>query len=172
MCGELCWKILSCSQCSIVVDVMEFSVARIGWLLPSNRKEARFGLSGAASSINFTLYRTLQRNASHYPPYHLSFQLSRLPTKMMRATAVRALRAVAKPQFTQQISAIRPQLTTSFLQSSRNVPSFVVPSIRCYSAPAGLSKEETQGRIMDLLKNFDKVCLRVRHGDAIANIMV
>jgi NADH dehydrogenase (ubiquinone) 1 alpha/beta subcomplex 1, acyl-carrier protein len=30
-------------------------------------------------------------------------------------------------------------------------------AIRCYSAPAGLSKEEVQGRIMDLLKGFDKV---------------
>lgn len=28
---------------------------------------------------------------------------------------------------------------------------------RFYSAPAGLSKEEVEGRIINLLKNFDKV---------------
>lgn len=79
----------------------------------------------------------------------------------MRASAARALRAFATPQFARQASAVRPHLATSFLQSSRSVPSFIIPSIRCYSAPAGLTKEEVQGRIMDLLKNFDKVGLRV-----------
>ena len=33
----------------------------------------------------------------------------------------------------------------------------MVPSIRFYSAHAGLSQDEVQGRILDLLKNFDKV---------------
>ncbi|KAI9654467.1 MAG: putative secondary metabolism biosynthetic enzyme [Trizodia sp. TS-e1964] len=36
-------------------------------------------------------------------------------------------------------------------------PAFTFQSIRCYSAPVGLSREEVEGRIMDLLKNFDKV---------------
>ncbi|KAF2402151.1 acyl carrier protein [Trichodelitschia bisporula] len=39
-------------------------------------------------------------------------------------------------------------------------PSFkpaMVPAMRWYSASAGLSKDEVQGRILDLLKNFDKV---------------
>merc|ERR1712000_67946 len=39
----------------------------------------------------------------------------------------------------------------------RSRPPSVLSSIRCYSAPSGLSKDEVQGRIMDLLKNFDKV---------------
>ena len=30
-------------------------------------------------------------------------------------------------------------------------------SVRCYSAAAGLAKPEVEGRIIDLLKNFDKV---------------
>lgn len=33
----------------------------------------------------------------------------------------------------------------------------MIPSIRAYSAHAGLSQDEVQGRILDLLKNFDKV---------------
>ncbi|KAL8981415.1 MAG: hypothetical protein Q9177_005576 [Variospora cf. flavescens] len=36
-------------------------------------------------------------------------------------------------------------------------PSQIPQSARWYSAPAGLSKQEVEGRIMDLLKGFDKV---------------
>ncbi|KAJ5575179.1 Acyl carrier protein (ACP) [Penicillium hetheringtonii] len=36
-------------------------------------------------------------------------------------------------------------------------PCFVSQSIRAYSAPAGLNKSEVEGRIVNLLKNFDKV---------------
>ncbi|KAK5094009.1 mitochondrial acyl carrier protein [Exophiala xenobiotica] len=75
---------------------------------------------------------------------------------MFRAAAVRALRVAARPQFTQQFNLARPQVAASLLQKS-SAPSFVTSSIRFYSAPAGLSTEEVQGRIMDLLKNFDKV---------------
>lgn len=77
--------------------------------------------------------------------------------KMLRAGAVRALYAATRTQVPRQLPAFRSQISTSLLQSSRITPSFVVPSIRYYSAHAGLSKDEVQGRIMDLLKNFDKV---------------
>ncbi|KAJ9611306.1 mitochondrial acyl carrier protein [Cladophialophora chaetospira] len=76
---------------------------------------------------------------------------------MMRTGAVRALYAATRTQAIRQLPAFRSQISTSLLQSSRVTPSFVAQSIRCYSAPAGLSKDEVQGRIMDLLKNFDKV---------------
>ncbi|KIW14932.1 acyl carrier protein [Exophiala spinifera] len=76
---------------------------------------------------------------------------------MIRAGAARALYAVTRTQVPRQLPVFRSQITSSLLQSSRVTPSFVLPSIRCYSAPAGLSKDEVQGRIMDLLKNFDKV---------------
>ncbi|KAK5958127.1 mitochondrial acyl carrier protein [Knufia fluminis] len=76
---------------------------------------------------------------------------------MFRTAAVRALRVAARPQFAQQFNLARPQVAASLLQNSRAGPSFAIPSIRFYSAPAGLSREEVQGRIMDLLKNFDKV---------------
>ena len=62
-------------------------------------------------------------------------------------------------------------ITRTPLPSSRAIaPCLFVPHcrnrtsprqvIRCYSAPAGLSKPEVEGRIMDLLKNFDKVGFR------------
>lgn len=78
---------------------------------------------------------------------------------MFRTAITRALRVAARPQFTQ---VVRPQIAASIRQ---NVPSFAVVSTRHYSAPSGLSKEEVQGRIMDLLKNFDKV----RHDHAYAH---
>ena len=77
---------------------------------------------------------------------------------MMRTVAVRALRAASRAPVAslRQSPALRTQIP-SLLQSSQIAPSFALPSIRCYSAPSGLSREEVQGRIMDLLKNFDKV---------------
>jgi hypothetical protein len=60
-----------------------------------------------------------------------------------------APRAAVKPSASFQIrsSPIAAQFT----------PSLVSQSIRFYSAPAGLSKDEIEGRIVNLLKNFDKV---------------
>lgn len=75
---------------------------------------------------------------------------------MYRTAAVRALRAATRAPVLRQTPILRQ---TPFLQSSKVAPSFAIQSIRCYSAPAGLSKDEVQGRIMDLLKNFDKVSL-------------
>ena len=78
--------------------------------------------------------------------------------KMLRTVAVRALRASSARQVARQLTNTRPQSITSSFRFSPITPTFAVSSIRCYSAHAGLSKEEVQGRIMDLLKNFDKVC--------------
>lgn len=72
---------------------------------------------------------------------------------MFRTAAVRALRAAARASVLRQTPLIRQ---TPVFQS-KVAPVFALPSIRCYSAPAGLSRDEVQGRIMDLLKNFDKV---------------
>ena len=64
-----------------------------------------------------------------------------------------AARAVAQPRATicRSINSIwqaRPAHWT---------PAAAIPAVRYYSAPVGLSKQEVEGRIMDLLKNFDKV---------------
>jgi hypothetical protein len=92
-------------------------------------------------------------------PARLTFlPFAHSPT-MLRTAAIRALRAASSPQIVRQITSARPQNLNTFLRSSQAAPSLAIPSIRFYSAPAGLSKDEVQGRIMDLLKNFDKVCL-------------
>ena len=95
-----------------------------------------------------------------FPLFFTSIHPLQLKVKMIRAGAVRALYAATRTQVPRQLPAFRSRISTSLLQSSRVTPSFVVPSIRYYSAPAGLSKDEVQGRIMDLLKNFDKVRTR------------
>ncbi|KAJ5993235.1 Acyl carrier protein (ACP) [Penicillium sp. IBT 35674x] len=43
------------------------------------------------------------------------------------------------------------------VRASQFTPCFVNQGVRCYSAPAGLNKSEVEGRIVNLLKNFDKV---------------
>ncbi|KAL6721174.1 Vacuolar protein sorting-associated protein 74 [Lecanora helva] len=77
---------------------------------------------------------------------------------MIRNAFLQSLRQSTKP------------VTKRHLPTSRTVaaPCLAVPFSRCsiafkpldrryYSAPAGLSKPEVEGRIMDLLKNFDKI---------------
>ncbi|MCJ1477129.1 hypothetical protein MMC13_005800 [Lambiella insularis] len=66
------------------------------------------------------------------------------------ATCISRAAARSQAPFSRQI------IPSPYLLHTRTtLPSF--QPARCYSAPAGLSKQEVEGRIMDLLKNFDKV---------------
>ena len=74
---------------------------------------------------------------------------------MLRTAVIQSLRCASR-------SAVRTQLPARRIAPCLAVPanrSFPAQKFqaRCYSAPAGLSKPEVEGRIMDLLKNFDKV---------------
>ena len=52
----------------------------------------------------------------------------------------------------------RPAVRSSLFQAKQPmVPAARFQAVRCYSAAASLGKDEIEGRIMDLLKNFDKV---------------
>lgn len=51
----------------------------------------------------------------------------------------------------------RPVARSAFVQPKQINPSVYFQAVRCYAASAGLSQDEVTGRIMDLLKNFDKV---------------
>lgn len=75
---------------------------------------------------------------------------------MFRTALLRAARtaAVAAPRF--QAPIARP-VARSLFQTKQITPSARFQAVRCYSASAGLSRDEVLGRIMDLLKNFDKV---------------
>lgn len=66
-------------------------------------------------------------------------------TALLRSARAAASRAVARPAPIARIA-----IPTA-------APRFAPAAIRSYSAGAGLSKDEVQGRIVDLLKSFDKV---------------
>lgn len=76
--------------------------------------------------------------------------------KMFRTAAIRSARCLAQAAPRAQAPVARRVIQSSF-QSRTVAPSTIVPAIRFYSAHAGLSQDEVQGRILDLLKNFDKV---------------
>ncbi|KAK3618619.1 mitochondrial acyl carrier protein [Elasticomyces elasticus] len=72
-------------------------------------------------------------------------------TAILRAAraAVQAAPRVQRPAFrAAQTPFVAPRITT---------PAFSISAIRCYASASGLGQEEVAGRIMDLLKNFDKV---------------
>jgi len=77
---------------------------------------------------------------------------------MFRSALLRSART-ATSQVVRRSSAIaRPAALSSFVTKSQFAPS-VFQAVRSYSAAAGLAKDEVEGRIVDLLKNFDKVSL-------------
>lgn len=77
--------------------------------------------------------------------------------EMIRAALFQSVRCASR-------TAVRAPLPTSRIvtpclsvRSAVYTPTQVPQARRWYSAPAGLSKQEVEGRIMDLLKGFDKV---------------
>ncbi|KAJ5255353.1 hypothetical protein N7497_007162 [Penicillium chrysogenum] len=67
--------------------------------------------------------------------------------RSLKASAPRVIKTPAPFHIrSSPIAAQVPQFTPCFAQG-----------VRLYSAPAGLSKTEAEGRIVNLLKNFDKV---------------
>ncbi|THY22131.1 acyl carrier protein [Aureobasidium pullulans] len=76
---------------------------------------------------------------------------------MFRFALARSARCLAQAAPRVQAPITRRVAPSSFLPSTTAAPSTFVSAVRCYSAHAGLSKDEVQGRILDLLKNFDKL---------------
>ncbi|PBP20821.1 acyl carrier protein-like protein [Diplocarpon rosae] len=79
---------------------------------------------------------------------------------MFRTALLRSARSATR-QAAHRSRAIARPATQSSLVQSRFAPS-AFQAVRCYSAAAGLSKPEVEGRIIDILKNFDKVGVVVR----------
>jgi NADH dehydrogenase (ubiquinone) 1 alpha/beta subcomplex 1, acyl-carrier protein len=77
---------------------------------------------------------------------------------MFRTAFLAASRSVSRP-LTRRPAALLRLPQRQALQNLRVfAPVVSVKAVRCYaSGPAVLSKEEITGRILDLLKNFDKV---------------
>lgn len=81
-----------------------------------------------------------------------------IPYTMFRTALVRSARCLAQAAPRAQAPTVSRIVPSTFAASRTAAPSAMIPSFRCYSAHAGLSQDEVQGRILDLLKNFDKVC--------------
>ncbi|KAJ5487383.1 hypothetical protein N7530_001683 [Penicillium desertorum] len=74
---------------------------------------------------------------------------------MFRSAIVRSLKASA-PRVIKTPAPFHIRSSPIAAQVPRFTPCFA-QGVRLYSAPAGLSKSEAEGRIVNLLKNFDKV---------------
>ncbi|KAJ6093078.1 Acyl carrier protein (ACP) [Penicillium sp. IBT 16267x] len=76
---------------------------------------------------------------------------------MFRSAIVRSLRASAPRVAVKTPAPFQIRSSPIAVRASQFTPCFVNQGVRCYSAPAGLNKSEVEGRIVNLLKNFDKV---------------
>lgn len=72
---------------------------------------------------------------------------------MFRTVLLKSARSAASQVVRRAGPITRP---ASAIPTFQYAPS-VFNAARCYSAAAGLAKPEVEGRIVDLLKNFDKV---------------
>lgn len=104
-------------------------------------KESRYAQSFLTISISFTI-------TPEYPT----------TSKMMRTALFRSARCLA-----QASASIRQPMLQSISRSPMAMhktpsPSTSIFAIRSYASSSGLGQEEVTGRILDLLKNFDKVC--------------
>lgn len=76
---------------------------------------------------------------------------------MLRIALRQSARWASKSVLRIQLPVSRATTPCLFLKAARPVAAPQLQAIRWYSAPAELTQQEVEGRIMDLLKNFDKV---------------
>ncbi|KAJ5679045.1 hypothetical protein N7462_007289 [Penicillium macrosclerotiorum] len=76
---------------------------------------------------------------------------------MFRSAIVRSLRASAPRVAVKTPAPFQIRSSPIAARAPQFTPCFVSQTVRLYSAPAGLSKNEVEGRIVNLLKNFDKI---------------
>ncbi|KAL1609694.1 mitochondrial acyl carrier protein [Nothophoma quercina] len=74
---------------------------------------------------------------------------------MFRTALLRSARSAVRAAPRCQASMARP--ARAFVQPKQITPAAYFQAVRSYASSAGLSQDEVQGRILDLLKNFDKV---------------
>jgi hypothetical protein len=88
---------------------------------------------------------------------------------MFRTALLRSARSSSSQAVRNSSAIARSATQSSLITKSRFAPS-AFQAARCYSAAAGLQKPEVEGRIVDLLKNFDKVGYGLRSDRASADI--
>ncbi|KAF2213488.1 hypothetical protein CERZMDRAFT_58211 [Cercospora zeae-maydis SCOH1-5] len=75
---------------------------------------------------------------------------------MFRTVLLRATRAAAQSSV-RAAPVVRTAVRSPFVTSRISSPATRIAAIRCYASSSGLGQEEVTGRILDLLKKFDKV---------------
>ncbi|KAI9692678.1 MAG: Acyl carrier protein, mitochondrial [Bogoriella megaspora] len=75
---------------------------------------------------------------------------------MIRTVFFRAARTATQTAVRRPASSLRFAPKT-FISSQHYAPAFACQAIRSYSSGGALNKDEITGRILDILKNFDKV---------------
>jgi NADH dehydrogenase (ubiquinone) 1 alpha/beta subcomplex 1 len=77
---------------------------------------------------------------------------------MFRTAIARSARVVAQSSSrSYSTPAFRRAIIPSAPFARIPAPVSRIAAVRCYAAGSGLNKDEVTGRILDLLKNFDKV---------------
>lgn len=77
---------------------------------------------------------------------------------MMRTAILRSARAFVQAAPRVQRPVFQSAVRTPFVSRRIATPAVAISAVRCYASGSGLGQEEVTGRILDLLKNFDKVC--------------
>ena len=113
------------------------------------------GCSGRTTSAK---RRCLRNRSSEFPPNPKdpSFY-TKTASNMIRAAFFKSTRCASRSLARTPLPTPRAIAPCLSLRSTGFTPVPRCSGIRSYSAPAGLSKPEVEGRIIDILKNFDKV---------------
>ena len=129
-------------------------------------KRAHWCISLGYGDLHVTLMlfwcrETNQRSSSNINfQTHYSFELpltSSQSMKMFRIAVVKSARSAARAVVRTRAPILRSSTTSPLVRSTQFPSAASFQAVRYYSAPAGLAKHEVEGRIVDLLKNFDKV---------------
>lgn len=123
---------------------------------PGRKSEAQQRRKTTSSS-DFCLQDTLHTAILPSQPSSFGFSF-----KMFRSAVSRSLRATSLPRVVRTSPGFRQLPRSSpIARRAQFLPCVSCQAARSYSAPAGLGKPEVEGRVVELLKNFDKVCLSV-----------
>merc|ERR1712130_1043701 len=101
--------------------------------------------------------RTSPSGSRDQPITHLPYHSQLLAVTMFRTAVLRSVRCAAQASTRVQRPAVQTAFRAPFVQSRISTPATSISAIRSYASSSGLSQDEVTGRILDLLKNFDKV---------------
>lgn len=77
---------------------------------------------------------------------------------MFRTAITRSARCLAQAS-TRSYAPVAARRASPFVAQRISAPATSISAVRCYASGGGMKQDEVQGRILDLLKNFDKVGL-------------